>query len=63
MKFFSVRKIERLYYRLNVSLANMTYKRDFFMQKSAYVSFLGIPLIPKKVIYVKLSEKEIASVV
>lgn len=63
MKFLSVKKIKRLYFQLNVSLADMTYRRDFFMQKSAYVSFLGIPLIPKKVIYVKLSENEIASII
>jgi len=63
MKFLSIKKIERVYFQINVSLETMTYKRDFFMQKSAYVSFLGIPLIPKKVIYIKLSENEIASVI
>lgn len=53
MKFLSVRKLKRLYFNLSVSLDTMKYKKKFFLRKTSFISFLGIPIFPTKEIYVQ----------
>jgi hypothetical protein len=59
MKLISVKKVKRLYYYISVSLTDMVYKKDYQMRKIAYITFLGIPLIPKKSIYITPNKQEL----
>jgi len=58
MKFLSAKKVTRAYYQLSVSLIDSTYKRDFQLEKTSFVAFLGIPLIPKNTIVLHYTNEE-----
>lgn len=58
MKFFGVSKLKSLYYEIGFDFKSNEYIRQFSIRKSAFVTFIGIPIYATKHIFVKANDKE-----
>ena len=63
MKLLSVRKIKTLYFKLTYSFEKNNYVREFSIGKRAFVTFLGIPIYPTKLIFVSPNNNDLVDVI
>lgn len=52
MKLFSAKKFERKFYRIYYSFVTNEYVNEITTVKKSYITFLGFPLFPNRVIVV-----------
>lgn len=57
MKLLSVKKLERMYFEIKCDLKTMQYSRNYTLRKGSYITFLGIPLIATKYVFIELPDK------
>jgi len=62
MKILKAKRLEKLYFEIWYDFETESYKREFIMRKVAYVTFLGIPILAIKYIYLNIPDNEVTNV-